>query len=157
MITTTTCNNNPYTFSKSGITSHYHSFIRRQYNIINDMKKYLINKYINYLSIYIFLNQSLNFFIAEDLRLQRNIDNYTIIRRCLSSFSSSKSSTASSTTSPSSSKMGKMDSSDSNLVDRTEFLITRVNIRRSRICSKVIEKKEFLPIRHDLFFQLKQA
>ena len=64
------------------------------------------------------------FFLAEDLRLQRNIDNYSILRRCSTPSTSSKSSTS---TSPSSTKVGKPDSPDPNLVDRTEFLITRVS------------------------------
>ena len=73
--------------------------------------------------------------LAEELRLQRNIENYALLRRCFpgsnANGSSGGSSTkSSSTTSPlSSTKTGHKatDSSESNFIDRTEFLITKVS------------------------------
>lgn len=77
----------------------------------------------------------LSLLLAEELRLQRNIENYALLRRCFpgsnANGSSGGSSTkSSSTTSPlSSAKTGHKatDSSESNFIDRTEFLITKVS------------------------------
>lgn len=79
----------------------------------------------------LYLIHSFLIFFSEELRLQRNIDNYSLLRPS-SNKSSSKGNSPKDAGKSQSSKDG-----DATFIDRTEFLITKVSIFFLLVCSGV--------------------